>query len=649
MGDGKSIAGEVEGDYGTVKVQLSGGAPGDGVVRPTKGTQVVWGGFAPGSPWAHLAALIEKSGGSVTYTFLHAGDLKEPIALVTDEDGEPAPGAESQTSSGTSPPPPKTQTTQKPAGPVAHSTGGTTQGHGALFESGLDFGFGGNTARVWAHPRCLQAGPRPLIVALHGINAKAREKHPPLDDKKVHVGKLAAQFVADGKTTPLLIAAPTEFSDAPWGDFDLAKFVTAIEAAVKADGVEIDRDQVSVMGHSGAGGGAHHRGLNKLAEQNGKFDGHEIRIFGLADTVVTTNNAKVYADGLKDNKKTVVYSLHKGSGGGNSYSGSQSFAAALGATEKGKAAEPAEVEADVDDAVWQNAAQTRISIRIKKDRLAQHHKEWKETGGYHDSVGQHFDMVPMWFWWALPRWFPATEDDALAAIQEHPVDHVPVDVPPEPVVTGGEWANVPPAAKTWETTGEPVSTGAALFAPATGFYWPVRNPKSFYARAVCFKGTDGKGYGTKSGSHKREFLAGRPATAKDPDRYHAGIDVFGDYHDIIVACEAGTVVNLYPFYPKEHPLVWCLLVQGNSGTVINYGEVDPASLKKYGIKKGMIVVPGQPIAEVGRMVQDSMLHFETYPAGTKANISYKKSSGEGFLKNYLNPTQYLLALAKSGK
>jgi murein DD-endopeptidase MepM/ murein hydrolase activator NlpD len=217
------------------------------------------------------------------------------------------------------------------------------------------------------------------------------------------------------------------------------------------------------------------------------------------------------------------------------------------------------------------------------------------------------------------------------------------------VVTGGEWANVPPAAKTWETTGDPASTGAALFAPATGLYWPVRNPKGYYGRAVCFKGTDGKGYGTKSGSHMREFLAGRPATAKDPDRYHAGIDVFGDYHDTIVACEAGTVVNLYPFYPKDHPLVWCLLVQGNSGTVINYGEVDPASLKKYGIKKGMTVVAGQPIAEVGRMVQDSMLHFETYPAGTKANISYKKSSGEGFLKNYLNPTQYLLALAKGGK
>src|SRR5258705_11970448 len=140
MADPKSIAGEVEGDYGIVKVQLAGGPAADAVQRPTKGTQVVWGGTAPGSPWAHLAALIEKSGGSVTYTFLHAGDLKEPIALVTDEDGEPAPGAEAQTSSGTSPPPPKTQKTQKPAGPVTHSTGGTEQGNSPPVEGGMVFG-----------------------------------------------------------------------------------------------------------------------------------------------------------------------------------------------------------------------------------------------------------------------------------------------------------------------------------------------------------------------------------------------------------------------------------------------------------------------------------------------------------------------------
>jgi hypothetical protein len=49
------------------------------------------------------------------------------------------------------------------------------------------------------------------------------------------------------------------------------------------------------------------------------------------------------------------------------------------------------------------------------------------------------------------------------------------------------------------------------------------------------------------------------------------------------------------------------------------------------------------------MVSDSMLHFETYPAGTADTISYPKSAGEKHLANYLNPTQYLLSLAGKGK
>ena len=114
MADAKSIAGEVEGDYGTVKVQLAGGPAGDAVQRPTKGTQVVWGGTAPGSPWAHLAALIEKSGGSVTYTFLHASDLKEPVVIASGEEDAAAKEEEA------APAPPA----DKPEGTVRHSSGG---------------------------------------------------------------------------------------------------------------------------------------------------------------------------------------------------------------------------------------------------------------------------------------------------------------------------------------------------------------------------------------------------------------------------------------------------------------------------------------------------------------------------------------------
>ena len=71
-------------------------------------------------------------------------------------------------------------------------------------------------ARVWAHPHAFMAGPRPLVIVLHGINGKSHKLHPSLDEKAIHVGKLAGKLIEDGKATPLIIAAPTEFSDGPW-------------------------------------------------------------------------------------------------------------------------------------------------------------------------------------------------------------------------------------------------------------------------------------------------------------------------------------------------------------------------------------------------------------------------------------------------
>src|SRR5438105_15509911 len=82
MAETQTQFGEVEGDYGTVKVQLCGGGADATPKRPTKGSQVVWGGTDPSSPWGHLAALIEKAGGTVTYTYANASDLViEPVQV----------------------------------------------------------------------------------------------------------------------------------------------------------------------------------------------------------------------------------------------------------------------------------------------------------------------------------------------------------------------------------------------------------------------------------------------------------------------------------------------------------------------------------------------------------------------------------------
>ncbi len=642
MADAKGGAfGEVEGDYSVVKVQLAGGGKEEKPQRPTKGTQLVWGGTDVSSPWGHLAALIDKAGGSVGYTYVHAADLKAPLVEVTDEGETHEDEAEDVK-------PPKAEAKQDgPKEEPHHNTGGA-EGHGPLFDDGVDFQFGGNTARVWAHPHAFLNGPRPLLIALHGINGKSHKLHPSLDEKGIHVGKLANKLIEGGKVTPLVIAAPTEFSDGPWRSFDLAKFVAAVKAAVASQSVEIDEDQVSVVGHSGAGG-SRGAGLNKLADEGGAFGGHNLKVFGITDTCITSENAKAYADGLKENKTTAIYALDKGTGVWVAYGGSQSFAKTLGAAETAKVTEPAEDSQDVDDNVYDNGGKTplRVSIRIKVARLAGHHKEWRDAGGYHVDVGAHNDMVPMWFWWAMPRFFPANEADKNAGLKAHE-QQPPEHEDPKPVVTGGEWADVPPAAQPWAGPGvDPKPDATAIFAPPSGIYWPVRNPKSSYGRAVSYMGDDNKGYGAGKGTSDRHFLAGRPAGAKE--RFHCGIDVYGDLHDIIVACEAGVVVNQYYFYPSPNPLVSCLIVQHDSGVVINYGEVDPPSLKKYGMKPGVRVQPGQPIAEVGRMVHDSMLHFETYPSGTTKNISIRQDKAATLLRGIYNPSQYLIALAQKGK
>jgi hypothetical protein len=650
MGDNKSIAGEVEGDYSVVKIQLAGGPKDGKPVRPTKGTQVVWGGTDPSSPWGHLAALIEKSGGSVNYTFVHAADLTEPLAVVTDDGPAEESAADDKPSDPAGAKPadkPADKGGDKPAEPpVLH---GGIEGTGPLFETGLDFEYAGNTARVWAHPHCAMAGHRPLVISLHGMNGKTPIKHPHLDEHRLHVGKIAGKLIDDGKVTPLLIAAPTEASDGPWGKFEISNFIAAIEKALEGHGVEIDHESVSLVGHSAAGG-ASGRGLNRIADQAGTFDGHKLKVFGIADTCITSENAKHYKDCFKDNPVTAIYAIHKGTGGWQAYGGSQSFAKALGADQVGKATEPAEDAQDVDDNIYDNGGATplRCSIKIKLSRIPPHHKEWKAAGGYQQDIGAHSDMVPFWYSWALPRFYPATEADKHAGLQVHDQPQVTHDDPPKPVVTGGEWADVPPAAPPWEGPGvDPKPNGTAIFAPSSGIYWPVRQPKSSYGRAVSYIGGDNKGYGAGKGSSDRHFLAGRPAGAHE--RFHCGIDVYGDLHDIIVACEAGVVVNEYFFYPPDNPLVKCLIVQHDSGVVVNYGEVDPASLKKYGIKKGVRVQPGQPIAEVGRMVHDSMLHFETYPSGATRNVSIPQSKADTLLRAIYNPTQYLLSLAKTGK
>ena len=172
--------------------------------------------------------------------------------------------------------------------------------------------------------------------------------------------------------------------------------------------------------------------------------------------------------------------------------------------------------------------------------------------------------------------------------------------------------------------------------------------RSQFGRTVCFLDGNGSPVGIPSQgrytTHERHFLAAR--SGANGARYHVGIDLFGDFHDLIVACESGTILNFQPFYHG----VWKLFLQCDSGLVINYGEVDERSLKDFNLKPGDRVQAGQPLARIGRMSGgSSMLHFETYPPGTRDNVRFWAADPPSQLGKIRNPTQYLLALARLGR
>lgn len=195
-----------------------------------------------------------------------------------------------------------------------------------------------------------------------------------------------------------------------------------------------------------------------------------------------------------------------------------------------------------------------------------------------------------------------------------------------------------------ESTKEPApvpTTNPVPFAPAppAGSYWPVVTSHR-QGRAVNYLATDGTYVG---GNASRRFLADRSSGA----RYHVGIDLYGNLGDPVVAIEDGRIVNFYPFCCGETKTTWALLVE-HSQVVVNYGEVAPDSLRRVGLSRGDTVRAGQVIAYVGRNPGGStMIHFETYVKGTRANKSWRKNQTRP--SELLNPTKYLLYLQAHGR
>lgn len=124
-------------------------------------------------------------------------------------------------------------------------------------------------------------------------------------------------------------------------------------------------------------------------------------------------------------------------------------------------------------------------------------------------------------------------------------------------------------------------------------------------------------------------------------RHHAGEDLVAARGTIILAPEAGEVVTVRPSWYEGTGL---LLLQGDSGLVINLGEIEPNSEAEFGISKGVRVIKGQPVARVGWHEQ---LHFETYVKGTRDTSKWLLGSPPP--ATLLDPVPYLRAAASSGR
>lgn len=154
--------------------------------------------------------------------------------------------------------------------------------------------------------------------------------------------------------------------------------------------------------------------------------------------------------------------------------------------------------------------------------------------------------------------------------------------------------------------------------------WPLSSRKS---KIVSYRTVNGGAIGNWA----RRFGADRDS------RYHAGIDLYANIGDPVLAMESGTVVAMKTFFHGA----WALYLCTDSGITLNYGEIERNSWRDFGISPGSRVVAGAPLARIALMSGGSyMLHFETYAGCVTRNYPWYKSKGAP--ASLLNPTKYLL-------
>lgn len=170
--------------------------------------------------------------------------------------------------------------------------------------------------------------------------------------------------------------------------------------------------------------------------------------------------------------------------------------------------------------------------------------------------------------------------------------------------------------------------------------WPLiqsEHPRRF---EVPFVDERGRSHGNVS----RSFGVPRPWPSGN--RRHAGIDLYANGEDVIVAPESGEVVGRQTLYKGTGGMMVAL----DSGVNVFLGETLMGGADEFGIEVGSRVERGQPLTRVGWHDEDPktpgiqggahMLHLEMYEPGIRQNKQWPKSSSAP--AGLLDPTEYLL-------
>lgn len=178
----------------------------------------------------------------------------------------------------------------------------------------------------------------------------------------------------------------------------------------------------------------------------------------------------------------------------------------------------------------------------------------------------------------------------------------------------------------------PKMQGVPFAAGSMAPRWPIALSSNSRWREVSYLDVNGQVHGRGA----RRFVAPRSGGA----RRHAGIDLFANGGDTVVAPESGVIFadqNFLNTIPGDD----ALLLRTDSGLVLLFGEIVANSYRDFGLRLGDRVTKGRPIARVGVTSNGShMLHFETYRGSATRN--YPWFVGKPPPAKLLDPTDYLL-------